>query len=98
MVGELLHDFTTLNLNASLLSLCQHVTMENERIFSADQIKVHPELAKILREYTKSVIKANPEDVLEFSWNYFKKKVDDEQEAKLQAWKESEASQYLEDV
>eukprot|EP01032_Pedospumella_encystans_P008203 gene8203-9763_t len=72
--------------------------MENERIFSADQIKVHPELAKILREYTKSVIKANPEDVLEFSWNYFKKKVDDEQEAKLQAWKESEASQYLEDV
>lgn len=72
--------------------------MEHERIFSADQIKVHPDLAKILREYTKAVIKANPEDVLEFSWTYFKKKVDDEQEAKLQAWKEAEASQYLEDV
>jgi hypothetical protein len=71
--------------------------MEQERIFSADQIKVHPELAKILREYTKSVIKSNPEDVLEYSWNYFKKKVDDEQEAKLQAWKEAEASKFNED-
>ncbi|KAJ1425870.1 hypothetical protein B484DRAFT_450922 [Ochromonadaceae sp. CCMP2298] len=65
--------------------------MEQERIFSADQIKVHPDLAKIVREYTKAAIKSDPEDLLEFSWNYFKKKVDEEQEIKLQAWKEAEA-------
>eukprot|EP00600_Ochromonadales_sp_CCMP1393_P010008 CAMPEP_0174955204 /NCGR_PEP_ID=MMETSP0004_2-20121128/854_1 /TAXON_ID=420556 /ORGANISM="Ochromonas sp., Strain CCMP1393" /LENGTH=74 /DNA_ID=CAMNT_0016203111 /DNA_START=200 /DNA_END=424 /DNA_ORIENTATION=- len=68
--------------------------MEQERIFSADQIKVHPELAKIIREYTKSVIKANPDDILEYSWNYFKEKVDDEAEEKLQTWKESEAATF----
>jgi hypothetical protein len=59
---------------------------------------VHPELAKILREYTKSVIKASPEDILEYSWMYFKKKVEDEQEAKLQAWKEEEAAKYIDEV
>jgi hypothetical protein len=61
--------------------------MEAERIFSADQIKVHPELAKVLREYTKSVIKSSPEDILEFSWNYFKQKVDEQEEARVRAWK-----------
>lgn len=61
--------------------------MEAERIFQADQIKVHPELAKILREYTKAAIRANPEDLLEFSWTYFKKKVDEADELKIKAWK-----------
>jgi len=65
--------------------------METDRIFSADQIKVHPELSKLLREYTKEVIRSNPDDVLEFSYTYFKKKVDAEQEKKLQAWKEAQA-------
>ena len=65
--------------------------METNRIFSADQIKVHPELSKLLREYTKDVIRANPDDVLEFSYTYFKKKVDAEQEKKMQAWKEAQA-------
>jgi hypothetical protein len=58
--------------------------MEQERIFSADQIKVHPDLAKIIREYTKAAIKTDPEDLLEFSWNYFKKKVDEEQVCSMQ--------------
>jgi hypothetical protein len=53
--------------------------METERIFSAEQIKIHPELGQILREYTKSVIRANPDDILEFSWAYFKKKVDEKE-------------------
>ena len=35
--------------------------MEVERIFSADQIEVHPELARTIKDYTKAVIKANPE-------------------------------------
>ena len=65
--------------------------METNRIFSADQIKVHPELSKLLREYTKDVIRANPDDVLEFSYTYFKKKVDAEQEKKMQDWKEAQA-------
>jgi uncharacterized protein YbaA (DUF1428 family) len=62
--------------------------MEVERIFSADQIKVHPELANILREYSKAVIRANPDDILEFSWNYFKKKVEDQDAKKKKVWKD----------
>ena len=53
--------------------------MEVDRIFSADQIKVHPELGQILREYTKAAIRSNPDDLLEFSWAYFKKKVDEQE-------------------
>lgn len=60
--------------------------MEVERIFSADQIKIHPELAKILREYTKAVIRANPNDLLDFSWSYFKKKVEESDQQKLTNW------------
>ena len=48
------------------------------------------ELSKLLREFTKEVIKSNPDDVLEFSYSYFKRKVDAEQEKKLQAWKEAQ--------
>jgi hypothetical protein len=51
--------------------------MDLERIFSAEQIKLHPILPKILKDYTKAVIKANPENIVEFSYNYFKDKVDD---------------------
>ena len=62
--------------------------MEVERIFSADQIKVHPELAQILREFSKSVIRANPDDILEYSWNYFKKKVEEQESRKKKVWKD----------
>jgi hypothetical protein len=64
--------------------------MEVERIFSADQIKVHPELASILREYSKSVMRANPDDILEFSWNYFKVKVEEQENMKKKVWKGDE--------
>ena len=53
--------------------------MDIDRIFSADQIEVHPELALILKEYTKAVLKANPEDIVQFSVNYFKTKVEESQ-------------------
>ncbi len=56
--------------------------MEVERIFSAEQIEVHPDLAGIIKEYTKAVIKTNPDDLLEFSWQYFKKKAEDEAASK----------------
>lgn len=64
--------------------------MEVERIFSAEQIKIHPELATILREYTKSVIRANPDDILEFSWNYFKKKVEEQESQNKRVWNPEE--------
>ena len=50
--------------------------MDIDRIFSADQIEVHPELSKILKDYTKAVIRANPQDLIEFSVQYFKEKLD----------------------
>ena len=52
--------------------------MDVERIFSAEQIEVHPELAGIIKDYTKAVIKTNPADLLEFSWQYFKKKAEED--------------------
>ena len=52
--------------------------MEVERIFSADQIEVHPDLAQILKDYTKAVIRANPPDVIAFSVDYFRAKAEKE--------------------
>ena len=62
--------------------------MEVERIFSADQIKVHPDLAQILREYSKAVIRSNPDDILEFSWAYFQKKVEEQEAQRKKVWKD----------
>lgn len=45
-------------------------------IYSAEQIQVHPDLAKIIKEYTKAVIRKNPDDLLSFSAEYFKERVD----------------------
>jgi non-ribosomal peptide synthetase component E (peptide arylation enzyme) len=50
--------------------------MDSERIFSADQIVVHPDLAKIIREYTKAVVRANPDDIPAFSVSYFRDQMD----------------------
>ena len=58
--------------------------MEAERIFSADQIKVHPDLTRTIKDYTKAVIKANPENITEFSWVYFKNKVDEDEKRRKQ--------------
>ena len=43
------------------------ITMDSAPIFSAEQIKVAEDLPAILKEYTKAVIRANPEDVVQFS-------------------------------
>jgi hypothetical protein len=50
--------------------------MDIDRIFSAEQIEVHPALSQVLKDYTKAVIRANPEDLLAFSVEYFKVKLD----------------------
>lgn len=52
--------------------------MDNDTIYSADQIKIPPNLSKILRDYTKATIKANPDNLLEFSYLYFKKAVEED--------------------
>ena len=49
------------------------MSMEPNRIFSAEQIEVHPELPGILKDYSKAVIRANPKDLLAFSAEYFRK-------------------------
>ena len=57
--------------------------MEVERIFSADQIQIHPDLPRIIKDFTKAVIRANPDDVIGFSWQYFKTKVEEDEEQQL---------------
>lgn len=61
--------------------------METERIFSADQIVVHPDLAKIIREYTKAVVRANPSDIVEYSAGYFKARVEAEEQKKQEEFR-----------
>ena len=62
-----------LRLAAPSLSPSPPHTMEPNRIFSAEQIEVHPELPGILKDYSKAVIRANPKDLLAFSAEYFRK-------------------------
>jgi hypothetical protein len=46
-------------------------TMDLEPIYCAEQIQVPPELAGILKAYTKEVVRRQPEDIYEFSAIYF---------------------------
>lgn len=48
--------------------------METNRIFSAEQIEVHPELPVILKDYSKAIIRANPKNIYAFSAEYFRVK------------------------
>ena len=41
--------------------------MEVNRIFSAEQIVVKPELPGILKDYSKALIRENPDDIYAFS-------------------------------
>jgi len=44
--------------------------LESQRIFSAEQIVVPADLPRILKEWTKEVIRANPESIVDFSAKY----------------------------
>ena len=50
--------------------------MDIEPIYCAEQIKIPPNLADALKAYTKEVIRAQPEDIIAFSVNYFNKLAD----------------------
>ena len=41
------------------------------RIFSAEQIVVPDEFPKILKDFTKEVIRKNPEQIISFARKYF---------------------------
>jgi hypothetical protein len=45
------------------------------RIFSADQIVVPEELPSILKDFSKEVIRQNPEDLVKFGREYFQMKM-----------------------
>ena len=45
------------------------------RIFSADQIEVPADLPTILKEFSKAVITANPENLVQFCREYFENKL-----------------------
>ena len=55
-------------------SLPTYTTMEVNRIFSAEQIVVKPELPGILKDYSKALIRENPDDIYAFSAEYFRQK------------------------
>ena len=44
------------------------------RIFSAEQIVVPPTLPEILKDFSKEVIRNNPQDLVKFSRDYFETK------------------------
>ncbi len=45
--------------------------LKEMRIFSAEQIVVPDDLPGILKNYSKEVIRSNPEDIVKFSREYF---------------------------
>ena len=47
------------------------------RMYCAEQIQIPPDLAPILKAYSKAVIRAAPADIIAFSVDYFKKMVDE---------------------
>ena len=52
------------------------------RIFSADQIVVPQDLPTILKEFSKEVIRHNPDDLVAFSKKYFEDKCEQQKAAK----------------
>jgi len=48
--------------------------LDVQRIYSAEQIVIPPSLPKILKEWSKEIIRNNPDDIVDFSAKYFKEK------------------------
>ena len=57
---------------------------------SAEQIVVHPDLANIIKQYTKATIRKAPvgvDEILEWSSQYFKEKAEEDNKKRLAALK-----------
>ena len=72
-IESFLHSFP--HIHAQILA----TRMDTDSIFSAEQIKIPPDLIQVLRAFTKAAIKENPENLIDFSYLYFKKAVEDNQ-------------------
>ncbi|CAK4076823.1 unnamed protein product [Aphanomyces euteiches] len=59
--------------------------MDVNRIFSAEQIAVPPDLPLLLKEWTKDVIRNSPEDLALFSLQWFKARADENRRGSLSA-------------
>lgn len=55
--------------------------MDPNRIWSSEQIQVHPDLPTVLKDYSKAVVRSNPPDILVFSMEWFKKRLKDRGES-----------------
>ena len=67
------HDIALIRCAHSNTRARLHVLLHARRskLMSYTQIKVPPQLAEVLKDYTKEVIRRQPEDLIEFSAYYF---------------------------
>jgi hypothetical protein len=64
---------------ATAVALARLSRMDNTRIFQAEQIVIAPELAGILKDYAKAMIRAHPQSkqaLYRSSYEYFDKRVE----------------------
>ncbi|KAK2964280.1 hypothetical protein BLNAU_811 [Blattamonas nauphoetae] len=59
------------------------MNVHEDAIFCAEQINVPLDLPEILKSFTKSVIRENPEDIIAFAAQYFEHMANDLQEMEL---------------
>ena len=61
-------------LDGAMASTKGQSILEQQRIYSAEQIVVPPALPQIVKEWTKEVIRNNPKDIVGWSTQYFERK------------------------
>jgi Regulatory subunit of type II PKA R-subunit len=54
---------------------------DQEPLYSAEQIAVPDALPQILKDWTKEVIRASPQDIIAFSADYFARKLEERKAA-----------------
>lgn len=54
---------------------------DQEPLYSAEQIAVPDALPQILKDWTKEVIRASPQDIIAFSADYFARKLEEKKVA-----------------
>ncbi|KAG2382966.1 hypothetical protein C9374_004933 [Naegleria lovaniensis] len=48
--------------------------MDNQVLYSAEQIKIPSDLGEVIKQYTKDAIRASPSNLVQWSANYFANK------------------------
>lgn len=57
--------------------VCPLLEMLSNNMYCAEQIQIPPDMPPILKAYSKEIIRKNPEDIIAFSVQYFKDRLDD---------------------